>query len=306
MNLSHAAIKRVVSDYDLPITIFSEPLLSYQIEEYRHYKNCAAVFLMAEKEIDSCGGEEAFFQKSKTLLDTVCNEIKSKPEYNDLVNADMTFYSSKFKVSGNLYIQPNDGKEFTSIDLVKANFQALNGFNPKLFNDKNEWEDFLGQYTNSEYFLKSKRFREIIFGNLCPQITNTLCKYLMQAILDRFENCNLSPKIVCTTTDEIIFERNDEISKNILDFTNYTNIAKIKIENFNLKRLKPYDFYVKQFINNNCMTFKIKNTPSIFFGQAYKHIMNWEVKRNDLAFYHEKMLAYFEKPLEFEKCITMK
>jgi hypothetical protein len=109
-----------------------------------------------------------------------------------------------------IYSLENVGKTFVSFDLKKGNFNAIKQFCPTLFSGT--WNDFISQFTESQFALDTKNRRNYIFVNaglhdLCVRI----CEYEIDQLDQYLKQQELNLGVpVFKHNDEIIFE----ISKN--------------------------------------------------------------------------------------------
>ena len=76
----------------------------------------------------------------------------------------------------NIYNNSNTGKKFISIDLKKANFQALRKFNPEIVMNCGHTTILLNISMVTNISKKSKYTRQVIFGKLNPRRTITFEK----------------------------------------------------------------------------------------------------------------------------------
>lgn len=67
--------------------------------------------------------------------------------------------------------------------MKKANFTALRHYNKDIVGGKDTYEDFLGMFTDENYFKESKYIRQVIFGNVNPKRQITYEKFLMDKVL---------------------------------------------------------------------------------------------------------------------------
>lgn len=148
-----------VKECDVPMHMLEDPYFLYLIDLMDEYTGEVKAKLKRFLHcVNQCDGEAGFNEVSARLRSGVALYIGSKPEYDQFITADMSPYAiGKDKVE--LYHYNNDGKRFVSVDLVKANFQALRFFDPKLVDEKETYEDFISQFAIYDYFIKSRQVR---------------------------------------------------------------------------------------------------------------------------------------------------
>lgn len=156
--------KAFVKDFSLPISIFEEEHFFYALQQLNKYYNSIQYFkyltdYLTTLQSASNTPDESFIGFNKKIIDSSINIIKTNEAYNDFINMDMTQYNHNLNItkSNQLYKSYNDGKTFISVDLVKANFQALKFVNPDIVLNLNSYHDFISKFSNFDYHLKSKK-----------------------------------------------------------------------------------------------------------------------------------------------------
>ena len=165
---------RFVNEHRLPMPVINEELFFYHIQNYDK------VFGTIDKWNDLCGlvnkyyhgNPQEFVEGFKDIRENVIKTIKDGEAYQKFNNMDMNVYAvdkNKYKQkSKNIYHEGNIGKTLISIDLRKANFQAMN------YVDKNimlkftvetymvyQVLDFMSKYFNFPYTINSINADEV-------------------------------------------------------------------------------------------------------------------------------------------------
>jgi hypothetical protein len=125
--LSHAARRRFVKDYSLPIQVVPDPHFAYLLDLYEPFFGSRTKLGLLIDEIRDSGSEEAFFVRANRLSDAVIKAVRDTPAYQFLSEdhlADYDIGPSTF-AADSLYHPDNDGRAIIAVDLVKANFQAM-------------------------------------------------------------------------------------------------------------------------------------------------------------------------------------
>ena len=156
--------------------------------------------------------EEKYFEYYAEVKESFLNSVKNSVEFIKFNSMDM----NEFKIdkpnnlSKNLYTKDNDGKYFLSIDLKKANFQALKYC--KLFQGYETWEDLIGEFTDFPELINSKYLRSVLFGQLNPSRHITVETYLVNNLIPTVVNFFKDAteiKLVVMSSDELVFEIDD-------------------------------------------------------------------------------------------------
>ena len=207
-----------------------------------------------------------------------------------------------------LYNEETDGGLFLSIDLKKANFQALK-YVGVLKDDT--YEDFIHRFGGSDYFAKSKYLRQVIFGKLNPKRQVKVEKYLVYNI-HGIMNGVPGLELYSINSDELVYRctsLQDLLTEDKLKFLEVLVKEKfninIRAEIVSIRRLKIVNANgnkVDAFVRTNIYTKeeKLKKASTTFFPQIYKIYKGEEITEKDMTFFFEDQIARFVKPLTLE------
>ena len=300
--------KRFVKDESLPIQLLKEPYFSYYICLYNRDFDTVRKYGDLHRALERCGSEEKFLQEYYGIRDRVITRTKELPEYAEFLECDMSKYDIEAPVLPNahktdVYKMVNVDRRFISIDMKKANFQVMKMFSEKIVFGADTYEEYIGRFTDMDYFRNSKYTRQVIFGNMNPKRQTKMQKYCMRKVFDLLiAEYDISPEAFAVFTfDEIVLRRDmlDErtaaavisgAGKKIMDGL---GIA-VRVKPFTLRSIGGRDFYANEVEDG---TVEFKKAPSIFFAQIYKKYYGMELCDNDLMFYHEGYMAKFQEPL---------
>lgn len=279
----------------------------YDIETYKDFNSDANKLGFHKIKVD------IQFVKNK-----VVNKLNSNIKYQNFMSSNTIVpkYPKDFITqSKSIYNPVHVGKNLISIDIKSANWTCYKKITQIDMNA--QWHDMINKFTPSKFICKSKYLREVIFGEMNSK---KLIKFagdflfdLDQVISSQYPNMI---KITCLT-DEIIYEFVDTDGFNFDEF-----ISKIKVvdENFNsiyrveqfkLKQLLPYDYYVKEITHStdfvNCMNktiqLQFKQIPKHYICQAIRYYQDEEPEQLDLKFMFENISCSFDTKLHFDKII---
>lgn len=316
--------QRFAKDFNLPINIFNEDMFEYYHNLYKDFwpeKEWEAL----NKEIEDGynGNFDSWLQHYAEIRDKIIMSVLESPAYKNFNSCDMNTFAVDTEVRAlsipdrTSYTEVYEGHKYLSLDLKKANFQALNTAGV-LFD--NSYEEFIDKFDKSFYFKKSKYTRQVIFGKLNPKRTTTVEKYIVAFIFKYLAIHNLyntviaSNKGVCEPfsfkTDEFIWEVNGDITRE--DIENLEGVIQdmfgyhVRCEYYSVKKLPIVNANgttIPAFVRTNLITGEqvLKSVSSIYFPQVYKLWKGMEIVDNDLLFWHEDQLAKFIKPLKLEQ-----
>lgn len=299
----HTLRKRFVKDASLPIQVMQSPYFEYFLDLYDPQFQCKSRYEQFLTEVELLGGEEKYLSYSHNLIGRIANHVQEKEAYqhfNDGKNTLAMFNSDLKMTKENIYNVDNHEKRFLSIDLQKANFNALRYVDPSMVDHAPNYDSWISTFTPYRMAQTSKHVRQVIFGNLNPSRQIKVQKYLIHtmanSVANYFEEKQHSFQMKSASSDEIVIELKDEMNINDLIAhlqaeSERQNIS-INIEVFTLKSLVSVGAvgYVKEFIDGR---FELKTVPDIFMAQTFKRYLQKELQEEDFIFYHEGRLAKF-------------
>ena len=310
--------QRFVKDYNLPINIFDDNLFEYYIQLYDFfpYLRYKETIEKIEDEYDGC--VEKWLEYCASVRDNAINGVMEAEEYKKFNSIDLSQYNfTPICGERSCYTEETNGKRFLSIDLRKANFQALKYVG--VVSDAT-YEQFIHRFGGDDYIANSKYLRQVIFGKMNPSRQIKIEKYLMfkvyEAIKGITEDYGLT--IFSMNSDELIFAFPEEFYNNCQEDENIHKLindiydlvrenvgVEIKIEYVEIKRLPivsangtKIDAYERTNLFTNQKT--LKKASTTFFPQIYKLWNEMLIEDYDMVFYFENQLATFNQKLKYE------
>ena len=302
--------QRFVKDYDLPINIFEESMFRYYAELYDFFpkETWENVKKMIDEKFD--GNVERWLDYCAEVRDNAINSVIESDVYKEFNSKKMDEYKLTVNVGEHsCYNQETDGCRFISIDLKKANFQALKYVG--VLNDES-YNSFMDKFGADEYIKGSKYLRQVIFGKMNPGRTTTVEKYIMEKIMSiANEVLPMEFKLYSQNSDELVYKQTGtsfygdiKIICGVIESVvkqkfgidvraEYIEVKKLPIVNCN-------DSNVDAFVRTNLITGEsvLKKTSTLFYPQVYKIWKGLEIESRDLMFYAENQTAHFDKPLK--------
>ncbi len=272
---------RFVSDYKLPIPITSnKELFFYYLDlfedEYGTMTKYDTLLSLINDKFE--GNANKFLNEYYNVRENIIQSMLNNPSFiNFNEKMDMGQFAVKDKPnnvsSNNVYNCDNIGKRFISIDLKKANFQALKSVDPNIVFNASTYEDFIGLFTDLDYIKDSKYTRQVIFGKCNPKRHITVEKYLINEIRKYIETHFVKQynlKLVSLSNDEIVYEIN------VFDFEK-------------LKSIRLDDIIKNEiFVNLN-----LNVSVTVFYLSGYRLLSNGNDKVNKTFF--SKQSYYTQK-----------
>lgn len=302
---------KFVRDFQLPIQVVQSPYFENTIKLLED--DCGAqtkygnlLYLVAEKFDGKIG---KFLEYRHKVVDDILSYIQNSDAYKEFL-ADKTVLDDYTPIVANreLYTQEQSGHFFISYDMIKANFQALRYANPAIVKDCKTYEEFIGKFTDIDYFKHAKQLRQETFGKLNgkrtaaieKRVSNEFAKVLIERLKDKFTLFSIK-------TDEIIFKFNgteEEFKKfKIADeeFDSFKFRAnKFKLTHQEFKRYtsesKIVAFIKEDYLNVNRRS--LHCVPDTYYPQVYKLLNGIKIDDSDLVFYFDHELSKFLYPLE--------
>lgn len=298
--------RRFVKDFNLPINVVDSPYFEYYMDTYDWFPKDEYFALCDEIREKYEGNHNLWLEDYSRIRDEIITEIENSEEYKKFNSMDMSEWALSDECKNlpdiNIYNQSSVGKTFLSIDLKKANFQALRKVGVI---DANTYEDFIGKWTDSEYFKKSKYTRQVIFGKLNPKRTIAVEKKIMEQVKRWFEIYKFKGlKLVAFKADELIYEITETNPKGWEEHleSELANVD-IRVEIFTVGRIEcknhndvTVDCYIRKCLTTGEET--LKSASQIFYPQLYKIWKGDRITLMDQYFLAEGQLASFDYPLE--------
>lgn len=301
IELNSSLKKRFVSDFKLPINVFSEPYFAYYTDLYEPVYNISEKMEWFKDVLSKFKTVDDFFVYSESVSQNIKKLIADTNAYKTFNTADMNkdFPLDEQVKQQNIYIEPNVGKKLISIDLQKANFNSLNVFGLKEELGINNYEDLMKLVTEDKYFLESKKIRQVIFGDLNPARQQRVQKYIINTFCKKLKESGCI--LTSASSDEIIIQNPEmtvEKVKSILKDVP-EKFQFFRVEEFSFDRIEEgHDFFIKKTKQENAPDkIEFKNVPGPFFAQAYKRHLGLDIIDKDMVFYHEGYLAEFKQSI---------
>ncbi len=322
---------RFVNEHRLPIPVINKKTFFYFLKNYDSYFGTISKWndLCTQIEVFFGGDPQAFVEGFIEIRNKVIEAVKENEAYQRFNTMDMSKFSvdkSKYKQKGkNVFCEANIGKTLVSIDLRKANFQALNYVDKDIMFNSATYDDFISKFTELPLVKKSKYFRQVFFGQLNPSRVFTVETYMVYQVIDlmtkHFEG--LDYEIVSINADEVTISLNLNYYYDISSTVNkiysfdslcsletgiitHTSVYTLDGYNFysNPRNRKRFTFYVKNYID--VRTSKILETqlmcvPGPYFAITWKLFNHKKPSKMDYHFSYEENDCIFNDTFRIEK-----
>lgn len=304
-----------IKDFELPIPVYKEPYFSYFIELYNEMydtKDKLAIFMDAISILKSEGKQ--LKKTSYEIMNKIVSEINSQPAYGRFTSSSNEY--SKITLPNDINIwnvhNTNWPNFYISCDIKKANFHAMKFYDKSLVLNCDTWEQLIGKFTKIKYFIESKYFRQIVFGNLKGKRIGAIERYLHSYLYNEVKGVvNVCGKlsddelIVKTTKDTI----GDDVKK-ITEILNRLpeNMQGIwRISSMYIEPLGTSPFFIKKTIIDLDKPFddptnfkvEIKCVGKDLYAQAYKFFKGQELTINDLKIMKDNFIVTYDEKYNF-------
>lgn len=280
----------------IPIPINTVETIDYYLKHLDKYYDAYKKYELFKKEIETKSSHK-IHKEIKDLQLELIKYINNNDEFKKFRDTNFDIpKSNKY----NIYTESYKNKWFVSIDVRSANFRVLKHYCPSICKPEDEWEDFIRQFTKNEFIIKSKQFREVVFGELgCKKIYNIPTIFINDidiSINTNFEKSKFLKKIFLTG-DEIIYEVNEDFNVKELEiFVNTIKPSYFRVEMFKLIKIDHHDIYVKEYINGKR---EFKKLQKKFIMQTIKYYESLPIEELDRKFIDSDsgLIATFDKSL---------
>lgn len=281
-------------DNGIAVGIFEEPIFSDRIRLFGH----EVKFYNFRALIDRIG-EEAYFRVYKEAKNKAIEFIQSTSTFEALKNLSAKDYEVRDDVRNmprsDIYNKHNVGSTFISIDMIKGNFNTYVTFSkmldePVRFNDGSyDYEKFISQFTDVNYIINSREFRQNIFGQCAPSSIAKIERYLTRTFLAKLIDkgyFNIED-VMTVHDDEIVIKVNDDIRAKLEILKAEIRASEIPFsyQMYDIWRIKGSKGYIKHITDGkNAGTDELKCAYKIEQPAIYRFLANERGDCSDLMY----------------------
>lgn len=287
---------RTFSNYaKVHIPVCSVKYIDYYLEVLEQVYDCKRMYELFKKAIERTNGD--ITRAHVNLTNTIAEHIKGHTEYKNFIARPRPKDYGEMGPNGKFYINTNANKYFVSIDVKSANFRCVKHFCPNMFSG--EWKDFVSKFTDIEFLIESKMFREKTFGEIFKGGIQRMPRMFIKQVYD-YVNEKYSLRHATTSDDEVIYEVDkdfdiDEFRQNIETLLpNHFHV-----DMFKLVKLGRQEYYVKEFVKSDKKPdFKMVEKDTLI--EVVKYYYKQPLTETDRLFEHNGRIAEFKEDLQFD------
>ena len=291
----------------IPLPVPVSEYMEYYMDLFEPYYGTRQYYDIFVKEFAKYRNVSSYTQFINNLMKTIVDDIKKLEStkafmalkfeehllHQNFTEKDISFLKKK----GTVYVENNHSKQFLSVDIKAANFNILKDYDSSIVLGFSNWTDLIKSYTDDEFIIKSKHFREVVFGKVgtTPKALN-MCPYYLSNIIDiLFTEYNYKMgDIVSVNCDEIVLKYKGEIPTKILEM--YPGFYNVEV--YDLYKFQNKPFYYKK-VSHPVEKTVFKCVPKKFIAQAIKKLEGKPIDVRDMKFLDEGMVAQYDKPCFF-------
>lgn len=299
MNIQEKILQRFCKDYALPITVFQQPYFGHFIEVLDPVLNTHEKLKLLQSALKELGTPDAFMSEGARISKAIITTINETPNFQKFKNMGKDDFTNPGINGVTVYHKDNQGIDFISIDLKKANFNSLQllGVHDDL--KIYQYEDLVGKFTDLEYFKKSKALRQVIFGDesMEPKKQQRLQKHVIYNLSQLLIKAGFD--VLGASADEIVLKNCKDIKK-VQDVLSAApqNMQFFRVEHFTIKGLGEKPYFVKTVTDESGETKEeFKAVPSQYFAQAVRLHLGQPLQENDLVFSYEGITSRMLEPV---------
>jgi len=238
----------------------------------------------------------------RNLIGEIVKKVKEQPSYSKIKNIETPYH---LYPTSHTYLKPEVvGKNLISVDLVEGNFQSLKYYGDDLVLGKDNYTDFIKTFTKEQTLVKSKYFRQQIFGLLEPRTFISVQRHMIAHMLnDLFKKKKYT--IVNLTNDEVILESgaspsdveaDKKLIQEICDNLPYRyRVDDFSIEKVSNSRNEPWYIKYSEVQGRRIMGVHVK-----YLFQVYNHIEKIPNQKKDFYWRERGRLCCLLDHEEFE------
>lgn len=304
--------KRFVDDSKLPIPVLEDPYFEFYLNLYEKEWKAKTDY---ERLVSIIEKKPEFFNRFYEIREAMIQWIKSKESFNRFNTCDIhaLYGNPEFPNinSKSIYHEGNTDGYFVSLDLKKANLQALKYWDPDMFKGNTideawSWwvKELCGGDEDLEWYIKkSKYIRQVVFGNCNPSRQIKLERWMVGNAAKEFITLFGLPEenVIFASSDEVVIkvdsykEGLQEIADKVFDSTKVELRAQsFKLESVAYKNSTGSTVRLyKKIYSDGSIDFK--DVPRHYFAQIYEdqNGINPDSEGKDMVFYQEKDIAKF-------------
>ena len=232
--------KRFVSDYTLPIPIINDSyhLFLYYLrlheQELKSLTKWNELVNLIECNFD--GKPHRFLEEFYSNREKIVQWFHNNPAQLAFNSMDMNRFAVPNQpnvTSKNIYNGEAVGKKFISVDLNKANYQAMKYVNPDLVANTSTYAEFIESFGFSEamtrYFIESKYLRQVVFGQSNPKRQVTVETYMTYKVWELWQHLYQNMEIVSFSNDEFVLRVPEGTSQRLLNNITKDFVGEVKL-----------------------------------------------------------------------------
>ena len=304
--------RRFLKDCSIPINVTDEPYFSERLDVLEITHGAMTKFMKFCECMEQYNTEQEYFEDYTRVKEAAMDRIKSSEGFQRFNDEVFEPINEQFQYpKRDLYKDYNKGNSFISIDMKKANFSALNHYDPGIFADdlgeeSETWEYFISQFTDNEHIINSKYIRQVILGNCNPKRQIKYEDYLMHVLAKYLSDTYKGLGFYSVKNDEILINTISFMKPEIRRVPLGEFIKTIENEPHGIGKLVKVDMFYLYSIEcgwvrdyygeDEQIEFKCMDADT--FHQYVKHYYEMPIGEDDLVFKHNGKLAKFLEEVE--------
>ena len=312
MCLSQKLRKHFCKNYNIPIKIFEDPYFTDRCILFNDYYGVQEKIKEYFEDVSKYDNEQEFFAYDNEIMQNIIDYLKSNEKmayFSQMENMNQFAVPDRYKniPAKDVWRDSCVNNVFLSVDLKKANFQALKHYSNEIFSGAETWEEFVGKFTDEKSKIHSKHLRQVIFGSVYPRRQCIYEKYLMCTILDRLGP--ILQDVYCLNNDEAVFSIGGIYASKLGTLRSFVQDQIEKglhldchINIFTVQKLGK-DMYQQSFIaglSDDGANVKFKKVSHLMLPFVIRNKRGEQPKESDFVFKNEtgNLCRFLENPLE--------
>lgn len=307
--------KKFIKDNKLPIPVPIQPYLDYFLDLYEKDYSARTLYNELVQTIESLKQQKMTIREyHNKLLKQVKEAISGTESYKKFLTDkidpialtidDCNVLSDDGTTKDNI---DRSEKYFISLDIKQANYSSMKYYYPDIFQNTDSWEEFVGKFTDCEYFVKSKQFRLVVFGGLNNKRNSILWKRFTKQMIETIQNVTGLEIFGKVSDDEIIIKTSKEtidtdlmLIKGIIDVYLSDKKKYWRISPYSVKCIASTNQFNKYYVKEDYTTKQtyLKGCDVDHFAQLYKKYHGLEYHEYDFKTTILNEVVTFDDPLK--------
>ena len=279
----------------ITIPIYESPYFEYYADILSGLHDVKEAVRIAEEGVALHGDEQGLLAHRDDAMKRMVSSVSEHPGFRAWKSRRIGEPIHRRKTTSKNAINMNNvGRTFWKIDLVQADYHSIAISHPQIFNNSPSYGAWVSTFSETPYVVRSKRIRNMVFGQLDPGHQQFIERNVTETILD-----------VCVETgavaeSDIVHVMHDEALLSVEPPADLQErLAAVgagypfRVQKIDVRRVDGTKF-LYTVTDGRMKPFAV---PSAYIPQIWKIINGLPIAEMDLYFPYDGRIAMFAQPI---------